>query len=202
MPEVESLSIEETNKLRISLGLKPLTVTNDDAAPAQQQQPDKDDSSFEAQEKRAVANWTKHQEELKKKEKRERQKEEIQKAKDAMKRFKPLEGKSLGEADGADEEDAAVWVRKMKKRQRKIAHKMAEELAAREQDGNGDYTAEQLAGVKVGHDFGDLEEGGETILTLKDATIDELEGMPIRPFAPLSLLSLVIYTNLIYRGRR
>ncbi|KAI9873505.1 MAG: hypothetical protein M1830_000338, partial [Pleopsidium flavum] len=64
-----------------------------------------------------------------------------------------------------------------KKRQKKLekekARKLEQELAEREQV--AEHTAEDLAGVKIGHELGDFEEGGEQVLTLKDTTIDENE---------------------------
>jgi U4/U6.U5 tri-snRNP-associated protein 1 len=173
----ESLSIEETNKIRLSLGLKPLKA---DVSPAG---PPAADNSLEAQDRRAVDNWKQHQSALEKESARRARVEGIKKARDAARRFVRLEGKGLGEDD--NDEDTTTWLRKMKKRQNKLAEKMArekeEELqrAAREVK---EYTAEELAGVRVGHDLGELAEDGEgTVLTLKDTTIGENEGMFFGP---------------------
>ncbi|KAJ2307478.1 hypothetical protein IWW55_000952 [Coemansia sp. RSA 2706] len=38
------------------------------------------------------------------------------------------------------------------------------------------YTADDLAGMRVAHDLGSIDEGSEQVLTLQDQTIDELEG--------------------------
>lgn len=189
MPEEQSLSIEETNKLRISLGLKPLqvdpvpsssTTTNDAKTPGATTEDAA--TGFDAEERLAVTNWQKRQDELEKVAFRAQQREDIRKAKDAARRFAKLDGVGLGDEAVDGEEDAVEWVRKMKKRQRKIARKMAEELAARDGDGKvEEYGERDVRGLKVAHDAEDFMEGmgegeGEgVVLTLKDATIDELE---------------------------
>lgn len=189
MPEEQSLSIEETNKLRISLGLKPLQV---DPAPDATDTSKPNDTGetpeggFDAEERQAVTNWQKHQDELEKAAFRAQQREEIRKAKEAAKRFAKLEGVGLAD-EGIDGEEeggggAAEWVKKMKKRQKKIAKKMAEELAERdrvameEKMGNV-YTERDVRGLKVAHDESDFLDAGSDgmVLTLKDATLDELE---------------------------
>jgi U4/U6.U5 tri-snRNP-associated protein 1 len=66
-----------------------------------------------------------------------------------------------------------------KKRSKKIekerARKLAEELEERERLAATEYTAEDLAGIKVGHAIGDFEGGEDHILTLKDAAVDDEE---------------------------
>ncbi|RPB28050.1 SART-1 protein [Terfezia boudieri ATCC MYA-4762] len=179
MPEEQSLSIEETNKLRISLGLKPLPVESPSDSNANKGDAD-DDTGFDADERRAVANWQKRQDELEKASFRAHQREEIRKAKDAAKRFAKLEGTGLGDEPVDGEEDAVEWVKRMKKRQKKIAKKMAEELAARDAAAQRvEYTEKDVRGLKVAHaeeEFIEAGAGGQSmVLTLKDATIDELE---------------------------
>lgn len=182
MPEEQSLSIEETNKLRISLGLKPLQVDPVSENNKVDGGVTEDDNGFDVQERRAVANWQKHQDELEKKTSREHQREEIRKAKDATKRFARLEGKGLADEPGGGEEDALEWVRKMKKRQKKIAKRMATELAERDAAAQKlEYSESDVRGLKVAHDEADFLEGADmegdgVVLTLKDATIDELEA--------------------------
>lgn len=179
MPEEQSLSIEETNKLRISLGLKPLPVESPSDSNANKGDAD-DDTGFDADERRAVANWQKRHDELEKASFRAQQREEIRKAKDAAKRFAKLEGTGLGDEPVDGEEDAVEWVKRMKKRQKKIAKKMAEELAARDAAAQRvEYTEKDVRGLKVAHaeeEFIEAGAGGQSmVLTLKDATIDELE---------------------------
>ncbi|KAH8147685.1 uncharacterized protein LAJ45_08149 [Morchella importuna] len=176
----ESLSLEETNKLRISLGLKPLKAdppSTNTTASATDTTPIFDNST-ESQDRRAIDNWKTHQSVLEADSARRARAEGIKKARDAAKRFVVLEGKGLGEAD-ENEEDTTTWVRKMKKRQKKLAEKMAKEKEeelerlARE---TKDYTAEDLKGVRVGHDLEELVIGEEgMVLTLKDSTIGDEE---------------------------
>ncbi|RPB03100.1 SART-1 protein [Choiromyces venosus 120613-1] len=172
----ESLSIEETNKIRLSLGLKPLKVDTETPATSSKPVDAAPDNSVEAQERRAVDNWKKRQDDIEKENARKARIEGIKKARDAEKRFAKLEGKGLGEAD-ENEEDTTTWVRKMKKRQKKLAEKMAKEMEDELQRAvaeRKEYTAEDLTGVRVGHDLGELD-GEGTILTLKDTTIEENE---------------------------
>lgn len=175
----ESLSLEETNKLRISLGLKPLKVDTESKPSGGATGEKTYDNSVEGHERRAVDNWKQHETEIQKEATRKAKLDGIKKARDVAKRFAQLEGKGLGEEE-ENEEDTTTWVKKMKRRQKKLAERMAkdkeeeEERALRE---HKEYTADQLAGVRVGHDLDELHEGEEgTILTLKDTTIEENEG--------------------------
>ena len=185
MPEEQSLSIEETNKLRISLGLKPLTVDppagSSSTSAATTSGPNApEESGFEADERRAVQNWQQRASELEKVAARERQKETSRKAKETARRFAKLEGKGLRDEDNGDDADGDVveWVKKMKKRQKRIAKKMEMEIAERERAAvGGAYTEEDVKGLRVAHDREEFGEGEDVVLTLKDATIDELEGM-------------------------
>src|SRR5687767_3930279 len=95
----ESLSIEETNKIRLSLGLKPLKVDTEPTTGGKPTAPAADDNSVDTQDRRAVENWKSHQESLSKEAARKARVEGIKKARDAAKRFAQLEGKGLGEAD-------------------------------------------------------------------------------------------------------
>ncbi|KAK6535313.1 hypothetical protein TWF694_001777 [Orbilia ellipsospora] len=170
------ISIEETNRLRIAMGLKPLRTD-----PAPGELPDPDDNSVEAQERRAAANWKKHEEDQARKKRRDEAKEQIRKAKDKADRERLLDGKGL--ADESDEEDAMTWIKQAKKRQKKAAAQIEKDLREREEEEarlRKDYTSKDLAGLKVGHD---LDELGETVdgavLTLKDSEVladDDEEG--------------------------
>lgn len=74
-----------------------------------------------------------------------------------------------------EELDTRSWLIKQKKRQKEIekARKREQELADAEAE--LEYTAKDLAGVKVGHELDTFEEGEGVVLTLKDTTIDENE---------------------------
>lgn len=178
----DAISIAETNKIRAALGLKPLPVPG--AGPTFKASKDDGSSSeedvgstLESRQAQGYDNWNKLQKEADAKAQREARNEAIKKARDTAKRYSKLEGKGLGEADDTTELDTKSWLAQKKKREKKLEReklrKLEEERAEREQQ--PDYTAEDLAGVKVGHELEDFEGGGEQILTLKDATIEQYE---------------------------
>ncbi|KAL8751284.1 MAG: hypothetical protein Q9199_006522 [Rusavskia elegans] len=180
----DAISVQEANKIRAAIGLKPLPVPGGAGGPAFKD--DKDDqsssdgeekSTLESRQAQGYENWKKLQDEQDAKAKREAKNEAIKKARDAARKFSKLEGKGLGEADEATELDTKTWLLQQKKRQRKLERerlrKLEKELEEREQA--ADHTAEDLAGVKVAHGLDDFENGGEQVLTLKDAGIDENE---------------------------
>lgn len=170
------MDIEETNRLRVSLGMKPLPVPG--AGPvfkeASSAPTEEEGSTLESRDAQSYDNYRKAQEAEQAKKKRELKLEAIKKARDAASRFAKLEGKGLGDADG-DDLDAKSWLIKQKKRQKEIekARKREKELA--EAEAAAEYTAKDLAGVKVGHELDTFQEGEEQVLTLKDTTIDENE---------------------------
>lgn len=184
--------IEQMNKVRMSLGMAPLPVPGGgpqfkDDGDSESDADDSDDLS--TLDKRAAAagkNWEKHEAERREKEERQKRKDAMKKARDQAARLTKLEGKGLGEAD-EEEVDTRTWLLQQKKRQKKIdkARKLEEELAAREQQ--AEYTAQDLAGVKVGHEAAEFDEfTGEQVLTLKDQEIgdesedDELENSDMK----------------------
>lgn len=176
----DAISIEETNRLRVSLGMKPLPVpgapTSGPVFNGASEAPEEEaGSTLESRQAEGYDNYRKLQEAELAKKKREAKAESIKKARDAAKRFSKLEGKGLGEADGEEDLDARSWLIKQKKRQKEIekARKREKELA--EAEAEAEYTAADLAGVKVAHELGNFETGEEQVLTLKDTTIDENE---------------------------
>ena len=179
----DAISIEETNKVRIAIGLKPLPVPGDgptfkDAAASSDDDSSSEEeaSTLETRQAQGYENWKKLQEEADAKAKREARNNAIRKARDAAQRNVKLEGKGLGDASD-NEEDTMTWMKRMNKRQKQIqkerARKFEEEQAERERE--AEYTSKDLSGVKVAHEIGDFDEGGEQVLTLKDTTIDENE---------------------------
>jgi U4/U6.U5 tri-snRNP-associated protein 1 len=185
----DAISIEETNRIRASLGMKPLPVPGA-AGPvfkdAPTAPPEEVGSTLESRQAEGYDNYRKLQEAEEAKKKREAKAEAIKKARDAAKRFSKLEGKGLGDADD-DDVDTRSWLIKQKKRQKEIekARKKEQELA--EAEIAAEYTAKDLAGVKVGHEIDTFQEGEVQVLTLKDTTIeeneeegDELENLDLR----------------------
>ncbi|OGM41116.1 putative DNA binding protein SART-1 [Aspergillus bombycis] len=183
----DALSIEQNNKIRVALGLKPLPVPGADASgptfkesehdgSSSSSEDDEPGSTLESREALASSNWKKMQDEAEAKRKREERNAAIRKAREEAQRNMKLQGATLGEAADAGV-DTKTWLQQTKKRQKKIekerARKLAEELEERARA--AEYTAEDLAGVKVGHAVGDFDGGEDHILTLKDTTIDENE---------------------------
>ncbi|KAF8851725.1 SART-1 protein [Acephala macrosclerotiorum] len=176
----DAISIEETNRIRVSLGMKPLPVPGagpvfkeaSSSAPAEEA-----GSTLESRQAEGYDNYRKLREAEEAKRKREAKATAIKKARDAAKRFTQLEGKGLGDADERDDMDAKSWLIKQKKRQKEIekARLREKELAEAEAAAAAEYTAKDLAGVKVGHELDTFEEGEDQVLTLKDATIDQYE---------------------------
>lgn len=179
----DSLSIEEANRIRATLGLKPLPVPG--SGPTFKPSKDSDDSSdeeeagstLESRQAQSYDNYKRVQDEADAKGKREAKNDAIKKARDAARKFAKLEGKGLGEAEPETELDTRTWLIQQKKRQRRLerekARKLELELADREQV--TEHTAKDLAGVKIGHELAAFEGEGEQVLTLKDTTIDENE---------------------------
>lgn len=176
---MDATSIEQMNKVRVSLGMEPLPVPG---GGPQARSKDEADSGSESDELSTVekrqalagSNWQKLEAQRLEKIERQKRKEAAKKQRDAQQKFAKLEGKGLGDADEGGELDTRTWLLQQKKRQKKIekARKMEEELAAREQQ--AEYTSKDLAGVKVGHEMDQFDEmTGEQILTLKDAEIGE-----------------------------
>ncbi|KNC96399.1 U4/U6-U5 snRNP complex subunit SNU66 [Spizellomyces punctatus DAOM BR117] len=166
-----ALSIEDTNALRIKLGLKPLTEGNKTA-----------------KQEEAEENYVKHKEELAKAAQRKALIDRVSKETEKAKRNRQLEGKTLGEASDEDDStaDSLEWVRKQKEREEKqkakakrkqleLAKKKASELMEMDEAATSSYTPSHLKGLRVDHSLEDIAGGGETILTLKDATIMENE---------------------------
>ncbi|RUS15975.1 SART-1 protein [Endogone sp. FLAS-F59071] len=159
----ENLSLDETNKLRASLGLPPLSADSDAAV---------------SREEEAHENWAKYRDEKDKEAKEKEIKERIEKSKSRKKLAEKLTGKGLGELSDNEDESALTWIKKSRKREKELAMKRAKELAEMDEmfEKNGtEYSAADLTGLQVAHDLSQFEEGDETILTLKDSTILENE---------------------------
>lgn len=183
----DAVSIEQTNKIRVSLGLKPLPVPGADATGPEFRDDDSSSgsedeeeaaSTLETRQEQGYDNWKKLQDETDAKRRREEKNAAIKKARDEAQRKLQLGGSTLGESAG-DDLDTKAWLMQTKKRTKKIekerARKLAQELEEREREAVIQYTAEDLAGVKVGHSIGAFEGGEDHILTLKDAAVDDDE---------------------------
>ena len=152
-----SASVEETNRIRALLGLKPLNVASRSDKEAAERKRHREIEDAE-REKRAAALA-----------------ERVEKSRRRREEQASYKG-SLGEVDAAKEgrltSSAADWVKKSRKvtveiaKRRAAADRQAKLLAEQE----AQYDAASLAGLKVLHKSTDFVDG-ETILTLKDTTV-------------------------------
>ena len=219
-------TLEEANRLRESMGLKPLPIPGKDNKPddsngddSGDDDDDGDDDDEEEEEEddplatldgrhaAAYDNYKKVQDAELAKRRREEKAAAVKRAREQAQRHAVLKGKSLGDLDDDDvgdvEGDAKAWLRGQKKRQKKITKaeekQRADEAAAAEEarrrrrreagvasDGE-DGDEDGPAGLRVGHDMAALLDGGDQILTLKDAAVvgnddegDELENLGLR----------------------
>lgn len=104
-----------------------------------------------------------------------------------------LKGTTLGDVDG-DVDDTMKWIKRSKKKEKELAKKRQQEFEDMDKAIEGEYSERayphtvirtrthtgtgDLTGLKVSHDFDDLGEGEDRILTLKDSRILDNEGMP------------------------
>ncbi|XP_028392981.1 U4/U6.U5 tri-snRNP-associated protein 1-like [Dendronephthya gigantea] len=173
-----SLSIEETNKIREKLGLKPLAVpdTNSDKTNTL-----KDEEEFVHAPPVNIAEQE-SQEKYKEKLKEIREKRDMQK--------KLGKVKKLADSESDNEDSALSWVKKVRKKEneKQLAIKRAQLLEEMDEEfgvgelvmnvmGNKEkaYTAKDLKGLTVEHSSKMIKEGKEVILTLKDSGILENE---------------------------
>ncbi|KAL7631962.1 UNVERIFIED_CONTAM: hypothetical protein RMT77_017718 [Armadillidium vulgare] len=181
-----SLSIEETNKIRAKLGLKPLQMNTEvikddggDSGP--------DIETIEYKPGEAIH---KPAENLRDKIEVEKLREKIA-AQREKRRLKDKMSKVKNLGDSEEEEDVSSWVSKNRalEKERKAAElrsKMLEELD--EQFGVGElveeemvqtkkkmYDSKNLSGLRVQHAMDRFSEGQTTILTLKDSSILDAE---------------------------
>ena len=189
------LAIEETNRIRASLGMKPLPIPsggggsgpsfkpgkgkgNDSSSESSSEEDEEKGSTLESRQAQGYDNWKALQDQADAKRKREAKAADIKKARDAAQRYQKLEGKGLAD-DDKDDVDAKTWLLQQKKRRKRIekerekVERLAQELAERE--AGVEHTAADLKGVNIAHSLDDLEGAGEHIMTLKDATIDQNE---------------------------
>lgn len=191
----EKLDIVAANKMRLAMGLAPLPVPGA-AAPSgptfKQTQADDDPdqepaSTIESREAAGFDNWKKMQDEAAAKQKRNERLVALKKEREKAARFANLEGKGL--ADMAEDEDDLAWLKGSKKRQKKInkAEQMRKDKEEQERQAMEatQYTEADLAGVRVGHEIDQFEDGEDQVLVLKDTAVDaddddELEAISLK----------------------
>ncbi|CAG9113682.1 unnamed protein product [Plutella xylostella] len=169
----ESLSIEETNRLRAKLGLKPLEAAE---KPTEDGKFKDDLGEFYHAPAANIAQQKKS----------EKIREKLNERKEKRLIEQKLQTAALGAA-GSDDEDAAAWVRKSREiqKQKQEAAKRAamldemdevfgvSELVAAETraDRAASYTPASLRGLRVAHDLDALGEENEVVLTLADKEV-------------------------------
>lgn len=182
----ESISIEETNRIRVSLGLKPIPLPNET-----KQAPKNDELSLDDTNKLRISLGLKpitkdnasnlneksseeYQQEIRNREKEEKIKKNLEIAKSrAAKRKKINISKSLLD-DNDQDDDGDDWLSKIKKPS-EVKNDKKVKRARVDEDGG-------MSGVKVGHSIDDINQlqQEDVILTLKDRSIhddeDELES--------------------------
>ncbi|KAG9257384.1 SART-1 family protein [Emericellopsis atlantica] len=188
---MDAATIEETNRIRVSLGMKPLPVPGNVASDSDSDSESEGEKASTVETRQALAydNYNKIKEAEVAKKNRDERNTAIKKAREKAQLQAQLEGEGLGDAKDADV-DTKAWLLSQKKRQKKIdmARKLEEELAAAEAEAAAavQYTSKDLAGIKVAHDNAAFLDGDDQVLTLKDTNIgaedeeDELENVTLR----------------------
>ncbi|XP_066260823.1 U4/U6.U5 tri-snRNP-associated protein 1 [Euwallacea similis] len=183
----ESLSIEETNKLRAKIGLKPLEVSSSESASLSNKETKRNDGKIKDD---LGEFYHKPADNLAEKASREKIRTKISEHREKRQlQSKLAKVKTLGESDSDD--DVGGWVAKSRKiekakKEAEKREKMLEELDA--QFGIGDvieqeqkerrskqYTGKDLQGLRVEHDISSIVEEKQVILTLKDSGVLENE---------------------------
>ena len=189
---MDAATIEEANRLRVSMGMKPLPVPGA-ARPRETSPEDEEDKSatYEGRQSQAYDNYQRLVQAEEAKKKREAKAAAAKKEREKAQRNAVLAGSGLGDADADVDIDAKAWLKGQKKRQKKIekVRKSAQDKEAAEAAAAAarEYGSKDLVGVKVGHEMSTLLEGDEQVLTLKDAGVlesddegDELENVGLR----------------------
>ncbi|EIW72236.1 hypothetical protein TREMEDRAFT_24325 [Tremella mesenterica DSM 1558] len=176
----DSLTLEETNKVRVSLGLAPI---GGPVVEGEEQPVDRDEI--------AEANYAKRKEDEKRKKEEKEVKERIEKARNRSALNAKLKGSTLGDTNTDDTLSAKDWIKKQKKRakerEKELALKRQKEM---EEADAAVYDERDLAGLKVSHAADEFEEGQDIILTLKDSRVlageeDELQNVNLMDEAKL-----------------
>ena len=153
-----SCSIEETNKMRAKLGLRPLDLGPSKQAKEVENFHAKKEAEEKAKDAAAVA-------------------ERVRKAKERRELYAKNDGPTLGDADDSMT-SAADWVKRSRKVEltdrevdKQKAVLAAKRLQEEEDEMVAQYTSKDLSGVQVSHNASDFKEGQQVILTLADSEI-------------------------------
>ena len=156
-----SCSIEETNRIRSLLGLKPL-------------------NNEKPKERQAVDNFKAQKDEEEKRREAEKLREQITKAKNKRLLNERLKGSTLGDVvEDNDDNDkallsAADWVRRSRKKEltdKEKADLLEKRLLEEEEENKNNYSSKDLKGIQIKHSINDFEMGESVILTLADTNV-------------------------------
>ncbi|PKI83493.1 hypothetical protein MVES1_002803 [Malassezia vespertilionis] len=156
----ESLSLAETNRVRISLGLAPLD--DEPAVPS-------DVKSQAEQDAESERNYAARRKSEQIAQDEAATRERITKAKNRRELVRKLRGPTLGEE--SPEEGTRQWVKAANSRAKEHAARRQREMEEAEAPAE-QYSASDLDGLRVAHDLADLGDGNqEHILTLRDGNV-------------------------------
>lgn len=163
----DELSLEETNKLRISLGLKPLVA---DDAPSTAPE-----SALDADAQASRNHQNKVEQESHRKDAAELS-ERLAKAQAKREAARRLRGPTLAEPEAStsagSSTDTLQWLKESRKRAKAHAARRAKEIQEEERAReNVQYGESDLAGLRVAHNVDEFDEGEQRILTLKDSDV-------------------------------
>jgi U4/U6.U5 tri-snRNP-associated protein 1 len=202
MEDEHAISVEETNKIRASLGLPLIPVEsekssnvggNDNAENTANESISLDEtnkiraslglkpipadsstlSSSASQDEVAAKNWREKYDQEQKIKKEEELRKKLQHAKDKVQRNAKLQGKSLGEDDSYGSTASFLKNLRAKKNKKHTVSVPDEDQEVELKD----YTSKDLTGLKVGHKLDDIQDlTQDTVLTLKDSSVLDEEG--------------------------
>ena len=142
-----SCSIEETNRIRALLGLKPL-------------------NNEKPKEKQAVDNFKAQKEEEEKRREAEKLKEQITKAKNKRLLNEKLKGSTLADINENENDSELVsasdWVKRSRKKEltdKEKAELLEKRLLEEEEENKKEYSSKDLKGMQIKHSMNDFEAG-------------------------------------------
>jgi U4/U6.U5 tri-snRNP-associated protein 1 len=162
-----SCSVEESNRIRAELGLRPLDVGEAVTAKEGSKDAPRDATALRAEDEKL------------------RKSAELQTKISEMKQqrqvaAKVMAKKGLGESSDEDDtvDNTASWVNRSRQKQKEMAEKLARQLQEQDDDAQKveEYSSKNLKGLKVQHDASAFEEGETIILTLADRRVLKKDG--------------------------
>lgn len=191
-----SMSIEETNKMRAALGLKPLNVTEDNinGQSNKKNKRERATDEYDANRKRLRNEENDDADAIRKRLAAAREERMLNSIPSLGSKSKSNDNnKNTGSDEVDDEDDVQAWIKKsrnsqlqkQKREQKERAARMAKLLEEQDDDfidndninGNNDmYGSQDLSGLHVKHDLSAFAEGQTIVLTLEDQNILDDEG--------------------------